>query len=143
MNATQILVDLALAVIPLAIPALSAVAVQWLRSHVSANRLSIAASVAGEAVNAAEQIGAQQGWTGPTKKAQALAMASSLLSRHGVNIPTADLATLVESAVADLHAAGQDLTTSAPAPAPVAPVTTPSPPPMPAGRGAATTTTAP
>ncbi len=111
MNATQILSDLALLVVPLVIPAVGTYGVKLLRAHVRAKTLTQLTGVASVAVPAAEQVGAAEGWPSTQKKGQAVIMAAGLLDRLGLSVSPPQLSSLIEASVSELKAVGGQLST--------------------------------
>jgi hypothetical protein len=77
----------------------------YLRKRWQVEDLSRAVAIVEQAVRAVEAIGAAAGWDSDTKKAEAIARASAQL-----RLPEADLADMVEAAVARLKAAKEELT---------------------------------
>lgn len=101
----SILTNLVLLVIALA----GGYAIRWLKRHLTAQQIGLAAEIAEIAVRAAEQIGYASGFDGPKKLAEALDRARDLAGKYGIKYSDEQWATLIEKAVEQLKVLGEQL----------------------------------
>lgn len=84
-------------------------AVSWLRAHLGAKRLALAANIAAKAVYAVEQVAPGLKVKGAAKLTRALGEARRLAAAHGLALTNEQWTTLIEDAVATMKAAWHEI----------------------------------
>lgn len=105
----EILVNLLLAIVQLLIVGVGTVAVQWIRSKLSARQLELGLSIAHIAVAASEQLAASMQIDLHQKYAYALEMARDQAAKFGLQFTDDQWETLIESAVKEMKYLGAEL----------------------------------
>lgn len=102
-----------------AVPYLTRLASRYINHHLSSRQVAIAGDIARTAVHAAEALGANRSIGGSEKLTEALERAQDLAVQHNIDLSDEQWRTLLEAAVTQLKAAGQELSATPVEQAPV------------------------
>ncbi|MGB9781483.1 MAG: phage holin, LLH family [Moorellaceae bacterium] len=106
---TKTLTDL----IQLIIVVLGGMLINYLRKKFTQQQIDQALQIAEIAVKAAEAIGAANGFDGKAKFQQALVFVKQLAAKHGINLTDEQWQGIIEAAVHQLKALGEELKSNA------------------------------